>query len=206
MKRNSLRARVTTFYVGMLAIALLIFSAALYFGVKAFLTKSIERVLSNSAHSIINDYVVPLDQKGESWLVEEMSESYPPGYSEPFVRVSQGPGILYQSGDMRDPFVSTSKLPLPSNPEVVQYLSSRNSDDRTTDCSVHCSVSRSERISHLCRDRSDARTHSTRTPQPSAYYGHRDAYYFGRRCHWRIPANVAALATRRRPDGAGRTM
>jgi signal transduction histidine kinase len=99
----------------MLAIALFVFSAAVYFGVKTFLTRSLERMLSNNAHSIVSDYLVPLDQKGEPWLVEEMSESYPPGYSDPFVRVSQGARILYQSGDMRDPFVSMSKVPLPSN-------------------------------------------------------------------------------------------
>jgi heavy metal sensor kinase len=115
MKRNSLRARVTTFYVGMLAVALLVFSAAVYFGVKTFLARSLQRMLSSNAHSIVDEYLVPLDQKGEPWLVAEMSESYPPGYSEQFVRVSQGTRILYQTGDMRDPFVSTSKLPLPSN-------------------------------------------------------------------------------------------
>jgi heavy metal sensor kinase len=115
MKRNSLRSRVTSFYVGMLAIALIVFSAAVYFGVKAFLTRSLEQKLSNNAHSIVGDYLVPLPQKGEPWLVEEMGESYPPGYSDPFVRVSQGTRILYQSGDMRDPFVSMSKVPLPSN-------------------------------------------------------------------------------------------
>src|SRR5271156_1502667 len=99
----------------MLAVALLVFSAAVYFGARAFLTRSLERRLNNSAHSIVNDYVTPLDQRGEAWLVEEMGESYPPGYSDPFVRVSQGSRILYQSGDMRDPFASVSKLPLPSN-------------------------------------------------------------------------------------------
>jgi heavy metal sensor kinase len=115
VKRNSLRYRVTTFYVGMLAIALVVFSAAVYFGVKTFLTKSMERMLANNAQSIVSDYLVPLSQKGEPWLVAEMSETYPPGYSDPFVRVSQGSRILYQSGDMRDPFVSMSKVPLPSN-------------------------------------------------------------------------------------------
>lgn len=115
MKRNSLRSRVTTFYVGMLAVALLVFSAAVYFGVKTFLTRSLEQKLSNNAHSIVSDYLVPLSQRGEPWLVEEMGESYPPGYSDPFVRVSEGQRILYQSGDMRDPFVSMSTIPLPSN-------------------------------------------------------------------------------------------
>lgn len=117
MRRNSLRSRVTTFYVGMLAVALFVFSTAVYLGVTAFLMRSLERMLSNNAHNIVNDYLVPLDQKGEPWLVAEMSESYPPGYSDPFVRVSQGSRILYQSGDMRDPFVSVSKVPLPSDPK-----------------------------------------------------------------------------------------
>jgi signal transduction histidine kinase len=114
---RSLRVRVTAFYVGMLAIALLVFSLAVYFGAKTFLTRSLDRRLSNNAQSIVTHYLIPLDQKDEDWLVEEMGESYPPGYSDPFVRVSQGSRILYQSGDMRDPFVSVSKLPLPSNPK-----------------------------------------------------------------------------------------
>lgn len=103
----------------MLAIALLVFSTAVYFGVRTFLTRSLEQTLSNNAHSIISDYLMPLSQKGEPWLVAEMSESYPAGSSDPFVRVSQGPRILYQSGDMRDPFVSMSNIPLPSNPELL---------------------------------------------------------------------------------------
>ena len=90
MNRTSLRSRVTTFYVGMLAIALIVFSAAVYFGVKAFLTRSLEEVLSNHAQNIINDYLVPLDQKGEPWLVNELSEAYPPGHGDPFVRISEG--------------------------------------------------------------------------------------------------------------------
>jgi signal transduction histidine kinase len=122
VNRHSLRVRVTAFYVGMLAIALLVFSLAVYFGAKTFLTRSLDRRLSNNAKSIVADYLVPLNQKDEAWLVEEMGESYPPGYSDPFVRVSQGSRILYQSGDMRDPFVSVSKLPLPSNPRWLNRI------------------------------------------------------------------------------------
>jgi signal transduction histidine kinase len=100
----------------MLALALLIFSVAVYVGVKTFLTRSLERVLDNNAHNIATDFLVPLRAKGEAWFLSEMSESYPPGVSDPFVRVSQGDKVLYQSGDMRDPFVRTSALPLPINP------------------------------------------------------------------------------------------
>src|ERR1700704_738815 len=117
MNRNSLRFRVTTFNVGVVALALVVFSAAVYLGVRAFLTRSLERVLNDDAHKIVVDYLIPLEQKSEEWLVTEMGEAYPPGISDPFVRVSVGTRILYQSGDIRDPFVSTSALPLPSRQE-----------------------------------------------------------------------------------------
>jgi signal transduction histidine kinase len=126
VNRNSLRFRVTTFYVGMLAIALLVFSAAVYFGAKTFLTRSLERRLSNNAQTIVNDYVMPLDQRDAAWFAEEMGESYPPGYSDPFVRVSQGSRILYESGDMRDPFVSVSRLPLPFDPKWLHRFHREN--------------------------------------------------------------------------------
>jgi hypothetical protein len=58
---SSHSSRVTTFYVGILAIALLVFSAAAYFGVKTLLMRSLEQALSNSANSSVNDYLVPLD-------------------------------------------------------------------------------------------------------------------------------------------------
>jgi signal transduction histidine kinase len=112
VNRNSLRWRVTSFYVGMLAIALIVFSAAVYLGIEAFLMRSLERSLSMSASSVLSDYVKPLDSKGMSWFLSEMEEAYPPGISDTFVRVSRENKILYQTGDMRDPPVSASTLPL----------------------------------------------------------------------------------------------
>ena len=119
MSRNSLRARVTAFYVSMLAIALAVFCFAVYGGVRAYLTNSMERTLIHTAETIITDYVVPLDTKGLSWFQNEMSESYPPGISDPFVRVSQGGKVLYESGDIREPFVEVSGLALPADPSAL---------------------------------------------------------------------------------------
>jgi signal transduction histidine kinase len=96
----------------MLAIALIVFSAAVYLGVKTFLMRSLERSLSMSASSVLSDYVKPLDSKGMSWFLSEMGEAYPPGISDTFVRISRDNKILYQTGDMRDPPVSASTLPL----------------------------------------------------------------------------------------------
>ena len=115
MNRNSLRMRITAFYVGMLALALVFFSFAVYAGVRAYLTRSLERSLTTTSHSIVADYLVPLNSKGRPWFLAEMTESYPPGISDPFVRVSQAGNILYQSGDMREPFISVTGLPLPTD-------------------------------------------------------------------------------------------
>lgn len=106
MNWKSLRVRVATFYVGMLAAALIVFSAAVYLSVRAFLIHSLERSLSTSAATILTDYVKPLSGKGLSWFENEMSESYPPGITDTFVRVSEASNILFQTGDMKDPPIS----------------------------------------------------------------------------------------------------
>ena len=108
MNRYSLRYRVSSFYVALLAVALLTFSVAVYLGVQAFITRSLEHSLSINASTILTDYVKPLDAKGISWFQNEMSESYPPGVSDIFVRVSRGQNILYETGEMRDLPVSAS--------------------------------------------------------------------------------------------------
>lgn len=112
MNRNSLRSRVTTFYVGMLAIALIVFSAAVYLGVQRFLTRALEHSLRVGADGIVTDFLQPLQTKGQRWFLSEISESYPQDASDTFVRVSSANGVLYKTGDIRDPFVDTSKLPL----------------------------------------------------------------------------------------------
>jgi len=114
LNRNSLRARVTAFYVSMLAIALAVFCFAVYGGVRAYLTDSMQRTLIHTAETIITDYVVPLDAKGQGWFDNEMSESYPQGISDPFVRVTQNGKVLYESGDIREPFVPVTGLAVPS--------------------------------------------------------------------------------------------
>lgn len=103
MNRSSLRYRVTSFHVALLAVALVIFSAAVYLGVRTFLIRSLEHSLNINASAILTDYVRPLESKGLSWFQSEMSESYPVGVSDTFVRVSRGPEVLYQTGDLGEP-------------------------------------------------------------------------------------------------------
>ncbi len=103
MNRSSLRYRVTSFYVALLAVALVIFSAAVYLGVQAFLTRSLEHSLNINASAILTDYVRPLESKGLGWFQNEMSESYPAGVSDTLVRVSRGADVLYETGGMGEP-------------------------------------------------------------------------------------------------------
>ncbi|MGO4211737.1 HAMP domain-containing protein, partial [Terriglobus sp. YAF25] len=110
MNRNSLRHRVTFFYVALLAVALLTFSVAVYLGVRAFITRSLEHSLSMNASTILTDYIKPLDSKGSAWFQNEMSESYPTGVSDTFVRVSRGQEVLYETGEMRGLPISASAL------------------------------------------------------------------------------------------------
>src|SRR6516165_4643423 len=103
----------------MLAVALAVFCFAVYGGLRAYLTNSMQRALIHTADTIITDYVVPLDTKGQAWFQNEMSESYPAGISDPFVRVSQGRKTLYASGDIREPFVEVTGLPLPADSSAL---------------------------------------------------------------------------------------
>lgn len=112
MNRDSLRWRVTSFYAGMLAVALIVFCAAVYLGVETFLMRSLERSLSIGASSILSDYVKPLDEKGMSWFLSEIEESYPSGISDTFVRISRDGKPLYQTSALRDTHFDARSLPL----------------------------------------------------------------------------------------------
>ena len=135
-----------------------------------------------------------------------MSESYPPGLQRTLCQGIAGAenpvSIRRHARSLREHVEVASAL----ESRVVQHVSSRDRGKWAAGCTVHRSVSRCERVGHLCRDRGDARTDSTRTPQSSADTVSRDADYSGCRCHWRIPADVAAPTTRRRTDGAGGTV
>src|SRR5579859_1644737 len=103
----------------MLAVALAVFCFAVYGGVRAYLTNSMQRTLIHTADTIIADYLVPLDTKGQAWFENEMSESYPQGISDPFVRVTQNGKVLYESGDIREPFVPVTGLAVPSDSSAL---------------------------------------------------------------------------------------
>jgi heavy metal sensor kinase len=112
MNLVSLRSRVTTWYVGLLATALLAFGAALYLAVKSYLRTGLENSLSGEASAIATNLLAFEEQKGPVWLSTEVVEAYAPEQSSRFIRITRQDGtVLYASGDTRDPFIDAEKVP-----------------------------------------------------------------------------------------------
>jgi len=119
MNIRSLRARVTCWYVGLLAVALIVFGACLYFGFERYLETSLEHSLAGEARSIAQTFVSEVEAKGPTWLSEELSESYPPENGERYIRIfrlgpNDGAQVLYESVDARELSLQSSRLTNPS--------------------------------------------------------------------------------------------
>jgi hypothetical protein len=107
---NTLRSRVVTWFVGLLAAALVAFGAALYFGVQEYLKTTLQQSLSAEAAGIGATFLFDEEQKGASWMASEIAEAYAPELSGRFIRVTrQDDKVLYQSGGTRDTQIHSSR-------------------------------------------------------------------------------------------------
>jgi len=113
--RFSLRARATSWYVGLLAVALFVFSVGIYLGIRTYLKISLQRALSGTAHTINDDFLAKLPEKGQAWVLGEIRESYESTPTDHYVRLSVGNNVLFQTVDMRDPVIHVSDIALPSH-------------------------------------------------------------------------------------------
>ena len=111
MNLSSLRARVTTWYVGLLAAALLAFGAALYFAVQGYLKTELQVSLTGEARAIGSSFLAYEEDKGVTWMTGEIVEAYAPEQSGRFIRITRQDGkVLYESGDTRDPYIDADKI------------------------------------------------------------------------------------------------
>lgn len=111
--RFSLRARATSWYVGMLAVALFFFSIGIYIGIRTYLKVALQRALSSTAHTIADDYLAKLPLKGEGWVLGEIRETYSSSPSDRYIRLSRGNHVLYRTTDMREPSIRIDDISLP---------------------------------------------------------------------------------------------
>jgi signal transduction histidine kinase len=120
--RFSMRARATSWYVGLMAVALLVFSIAIYIGIRTYLKVSLQRELISTAHTITSDYLSKLGSKGYAWVFGEIRESYDNTPTDRYIRLSSGGQLLYSTEDMREPTIPIRALPIPQVPENVGAL------------------------------------------------------------------------------------
>ena len=114
MNLSSLRVRVSTWYVGLLATALIVFGAVLYFAVQDYLKSSLQRSLSGASSAIATNFLSFEEEKGVPWMTGEIIEAYAPEQSGRFIRITRQDGkILYQTGDSRDPYIDAQDISLP---------------------------------------------------------------------------------------------
>ncbi len=121
MNFGTLRSRVTTWYVGLLATALLVFGAALYFGAQSYLKTELQHSLSGEATAIVANFLSDEEEKGASWMSGEIVEAYAPEHSGRFIRITRQDGtILYESGNSRDPYIDVQKISNPGFGEATE--------------------------------------------------------------------------------------
>src|ERR1700719_1903920 len=121
MNTRSLRFRMTTSYVGLLATALLLFGATVYYGLERHLIGQLKESLVEQARTIAEELLVDAHVKGDQYVITEINESYDPEVNGRFIRVTRQDGhVLYHSGSPRDARFDVSQIP-PPTPETLEH-------------------------------------------------------------------------------------
>jgi heavy metal sensor kinase len=115
---RSLRFRITAWYAGLLAGALLIFGVSVYLGLERYLYWNLQRTLGSDCRTIGTQLLTQHPFKRTNWLETEINEAYAPEVNGHFIRVVQeGAGVLYVSGAPKDGAFDPSQVPLPNGDE-----------------------------------------------------------------------------------------
>jgi heavy metal sensor kinase len=115
---GSIRFRMALWYAALLAGALALFGAATYLGLERYLQKSLEESLIKQARSIGDVLIVNINQSGEEYVDNEITEHYSPEINGRFIRVTRADGKrIYVSGPPKDGtfnpvLVATPRLPV----------------------------------------------------------------------------------------------
>jgi len=88
MNTRSLRFRMTTWYVGLLAVALLLFGATVYYRLERHLIGQLQESLVEQARTIAEELLVDAQARGDQYVITEINESYDPEVNGRFIRVT----------------------------------------------------------------------------------------------------------------------
>ena len=118
MITRSIRFRMALWYAVLLAAALVLFGAASYVGLERYLQKTLEESLVKQARSIGDVLIVNINQSGQDYVDNEITEHYSPEINGRFIRVTHANGKqIYVSGPPKDgtfdpALVAAPRLPL----------------------------------------------------------------------------------------------
>jgi len=109
---HSIRFRLTAWYAGLLAGALLLFAVSVYVGLKQYMVGSMSRTLAEQSRSIGTELLSEFPSKRPHWLNEEIEEAYAPEANETFIRVTRSDGaVVYVSGAPKDASFDPVQVP-----------------------------------------------------------------------------------------------
>jgi two-component system, OmpR family, sensor kinase len=114
---RSIRFRMALWYAALLAGALVLFGAASYVGLERYLQKSLEESLIKQARSIGDVLIVNINQSGEDYVNNEITEHYSPEINGRFIRVTRSDGKqVFISGLPKDGTFDPARVPPPQLP------------------------------------------------------------------------------------------
>jgi len=112
MNVHSIRFRLTAWYAGLLAGALLLFAVSVYIGLKQYLIGNTSRTYAEQSRSIGTELLSEVASKRAHWLDEEIEEAYAPEANGQFIRVTRADGVVaYLSGPPKDGSFDPANVP-----------------------------------------------------------------------------------------------
>ncbi len=122
MITRSIRLRMALWYAALLAGALALFGAATYLGLERYLQKSLEESLIKQARSIGDVLLVNINQSGEDYVDNEITEHYSPEINGRFIRVTRANGKqIYVSGPPKDGTFDPALVAAPRLPMTREF-------------------------------------------------------------------------------------
>ena len=117
MNFHSIRFRMTVWYTGSLTILLLLFSGAVYLGLKQYLKDTLSKDLTAEGRQISEMWLKDIGVAGEEYVTAEIEEHLSPSTSNRFIRITRPDGsMLYLSKSPEDGSFNPSDVPKLNDP------------------------------------------------------------------------------------------
>src|SRR6266704_5396210 len=109
-------------YAALLAGALALFGASTYVGLERYLQKSLQETLVKQARSIGDVLLVNINQSGEDYVTNEITEHYSPEINGRFIRITRADGKrIFVSGPPKDASFDPVRVPAPALPAMQGF-------------------------------------------------------------------------------------